>query len=65
MLLYLSNSDYSINRLMVVKNHIFKLTEMYIELLKYTRKIRRVVLSLDFWKEEVEFKFRDRHGKEC
>ena len=37
---------------------------MYTELLEDTRKIRRVVPSLDFWEEEVEFKFRDRHGKE-
>ena len=57
-------NDYSIDRLTVVKNDIFKLTEMYMEPLEDTRKIRRVVPSLDFWEEEVEFKFRDRHGKE-
>ena len=49
---------------MVVKNYTFKLTEMYSELLEDTRKIRRVVRSLDLWEEEVEFKFRDRQGKE-
>ena len=57
-------NDHSTDRLMVVKNDIFKLTEMYIELLEDTRKIHRVVPSLDFWEEGVEFKFSDRNDKE-
>ena len=58
-------SDYSIDRLMAVKNDIFKLTEMYTELLEDMRKVRKAMSGLDFWEEEVEFKFRDsRSGKE-
>ena len=38
---------------------------MYNELLEDTQKVRKVVPGLDFWEEEVEFKFRDsRSGKE-
>ena len=58
-------NDYSIDRLMAVKNDIFKLTEMYIELLEDTRQVHKVVPALDFWEEKVEFEFRDsRFGKE-
>ena len=48
-------NDYSIDRLMIVKNDIFKLTEMYNELLEGTQKVRKVVPGLDFWEEEIEF----------
>ena len=40
---------------MIVKNDIFKLTEMYNELLEGTQKVRKVVPGLDFWEEEIEF----------
>ena len=54
----------SIVELMAVKNDIFKLSELYIESLEDTQEIYKVVRGLAFWEEEVEFKFKDKSGKE-
>ena len=56
---------YSIDELNTVKRDEVKLENFYMDILKDIEEIKKVRCDIDFWDDEVEFKFRDwKTGKE-